>query len=201
MMRKQERKTVNQPKPEGEHNKPRGHIFDGIFEYDNDLPRWWVYLFILTIIFAVGYMAWYHSGLFESQSLEAEYAHAKGDAATAATAAAGQSDTFDYAAASKDEAKMTATKAVFQTNCAPCHGQWGNGVVGPNLTDDFWLHGHTAKDIENVIATGALEKGMPGWTEVLGAEQVRYLAAYVFSLQGTNPPDPKAPQGEAGKLQ
>lgn len=193
---------MNQPKPEGEHNKPRGHVFDGIFEYDNDLPRWWVYLFVLTIIFAVGYMAWYHSGLFESHSLEAEYAQAKGEASAAATtAAAGQGDSFDYAAASKDEAKMAAAKQTFQSTCAPCHGLMGSGVVGPNLTDDFWLHGHTTQDIEKVIAEGALEKGMPGWKDILGAEQVRYLTAYVYSLQGTNPPDPKAPQGEAGKLQ
>lgn len=188
---------------ERQSDKPRDHVFDGIFEYDNDLPRWWVVMFIVTIVFSVGYMAWYHLGLFPSASLEAEYeeALATSKAATAAAGAGASAQPIDYKVAAGDVTSMTAAKEVYSTTCAPCHGVAGQGVVGPNLTDDFWIHGPTAAAVETVISRGVLEKGMPAWGEILGPDKVRLLVSYIVSLQGSNPAEPKAPQGDAGKLQ
>lgn len=186
-----------------EPDQPRGHVFDGIFEYDNDLPVWWVALFIITIAFSGGYLLWYHTGLFPAQSLADEYEAdanvAKIEAQQRAVAQANAP--FAYAAAAKDPTIVTTGKDAYQSTCAPCHGVAGQGIVGPNLTDDFWIHGRTGTALETIIAKGALEKGMPAWQEILGTEKIRHTIAYIYTLQGTNPPEAKAPQGEAGKLE
>ena len=190
-------------KPEA--NQPRGHVFDGIFEYDNDLPRWWVVMFFITIVFSIAYMFWYHSGLFSDSTLESEYAEELTAAKSELASKGADSETttavaFDYTAASKDPATVAAGKAVFQTSCAPCHGTEGQGVIGPNLTDDFWIHGSTPAELEKVILNGVLAKGMPAWGEVLGKEKVRQTLAYIITLQGTNQAGAKPPQGEPGRL-
>jgi cytochrome c oxidase cbb3-type subunit 3 len=98
-------------------------------------------------------------------------------------------------ALSKDPKALAAGKAMFVTTCAPCHRPDGGGLIGPNLTDEYWLHGGTLPEIHKTITDGVLDKGMPNWGKYLKPEQVNALAVYVFSLRGTNPPNPKAPQG------
>ena len=86
-------------------------------------------------------------------------------------------------------------KTVYETNCAACHRADGGGLIGPNLTDASWIHGGAPTQVHHTIAVGVLEKGMPPWERILKPEQLNNVTAYVLSLQGTNPPNPKAPEG------
>lgn len=174
-----------------ETNQVRPYKADGIEEYDNALPRWWVWLFNLTIVFSVAYLAWLH--VFNGETIQQEYARkvAEVEAAKTSTAASAGG-----AGGPSDGQWVAEGKAAYATNCTPCHGAAGEGIVGPNLTDKFWIHGGKPDQIEKVIAEGVLEKGMPAWKPVVGETKVKQIAAYVESLKGTNPPNGKAPQGE-----
>lgn len=179
-------------------DEKRHHEFDGIQEYDNDMPKWWVNLFIITIIFSVLYFTWYHLPFFPSRSLIDEYYQAaKATAAeTELRRAQSGSESFDYDAARKDSALLERGKEAFITNCSPCHAADGGGGVGPNLTDNFWLYGGKPANIESTISNGAAEKGMPAWGPILGDDKVREVAAFVMTLKGTKSLNPKAAQGK-----
>jgi cytochrome c oxidase cbb3-type subunit 3 len=191
----QSTKNPNDPKKQGRHN------FDGIQEDDNDMPKWWVNLFIITIVFSALYMAWYHLPMFAAKSLEAEYQEAaEKDAENKATEVATQlatnpGDGFDYREALEKAEIVASGRDAYQTTCAACHGVDGGGTVGPNLTDKYWLNGGSFASIEKTISEGVAEKGMPGWGPVLGNEKVRDVAVFVMSLKGTTPAAPKEPQG------
>lgn len=182
-----------------EKNKIREHKADGIEEYDNPLPRWWVGLFYFTIIFSVVYMLYFHAfgghsltqDLEESQKIRATHPHSH----VPVTAETSE----DLAQKFKDPAVLNEGKELFTANCVPCHGAHGEGGVGPNLTDEFWIHGGSEVDVVRTIAKGVPEKGMISWEPILGIKKVEALAAYVLSMQGTNPPNAKAPQGEPYK--
>lgn len=185
----------------GDKNKPatdllRPHVYDGIEEYDNPLPSWWVNGFYLCILFSVLYMGYYHlaGGPSTLQEMEATLAQHKAEA-DAAGAAGGGSGGGDLNALMSDQNAITAGKDVYVQNCTPCHGQAGEGVVGPNLVDNYWLHGGKPEDIYKSIADGIVEKGMIAWLPLLGAEKVKQVTAYVHSIGGTNPPNAKAPEG------
>ena len=184
-------------KQDPQKNKPRDHEFDGIQEYDNDMPRWWLNLFILTIGFSVLYFAWYHLPFFPSQSLLDEYNLAAKTAAVAATEQREKAEKsgFDYHAALQDAALIGRGKETFTTNCSPCHAVDGGGGVGPNLTDNFWIYGGSGPKIEATINNGAVEKGMPAWGPILGIDKVRESTAYIMTLKGTKPATAKEPQG------
>ncbi len=176
----------------------RPHVADGIEEYDNPMPRWWLGLFFTTIVFGGIYLVRYH--LLGAASLEQAYSLEVAAAKVASDAAASTADSQSAAGGSlaermHDPAFIGQGKEVFQTNCAPCHGALGEGNIGPNLTDDYWLHGAKAEDIIRTIGLGAVEKGMPPWAAILGDRKVEQTAAFILSLRGTNPPKPKAPQG------
>ncbi len=181
-------------------DQPRGHDFDGIQEYDNDLPGWWVAMFLLTIVFAVAYVIWYHAGVFPSQSLAQHYEEDV-ELSRAIAAASRPSPAAPGSAPATGSGDTAAGKEVFALTCAPCHGAAGQGVVGPNLTDDFWINGATRADVERVIAKGSLEKGMPAWGEILGSAKIQQLVGYIVSIQGTSPVGAKEAQGPAGRLQ
>lgn len=171
------------------------HDYDGIREYDNPMPRWWLWIFYATILFVpIYYLA--PGSIGEGPGMVAEY-----EAEVAAYAASrpestgpGVSDEALVALAS-DGAALEEGKTVFFNNCSACHRADGGGLIGPNLTDDAWLHGHTPGEIRHVVLTGVLEKGMPPWDRILKPEQVDAVVAYVISLKGTNPVGPKAPEG------
>lgn len=177
-------------------NELRNHSFDGIQEYDNDLPRWWVRLFWITIFFAIPYLIWYHSSLFPAKSLVDEYMADTKEANSAENATAA-SDAIDYT----QPELIAKGKATFDANCVACHGANAQGVIGPNLTDDFWLHGDTIADVEKTISEGVPPKGMPSWGNMLGKEKIIQLVAFIKSIQGTKVENPKDPQGNPGKLQ
>ena len=96
----------------------------------------------------------------------------------------------------KDDATLSAGKSIFITNCATCHGQSGEGGIGPNMTDDYYLHGAGMTNTVNVINNGVPAKGMISWRGILKEDQIVQVASYIQTLEGTNPPNPKAPQGE-----
>jgi cytochrome c oxidase cbb3-type subunit III len=173
--------------------------YDGIQEYDNDLPRWWLYLFYVTIIFAFGYVIYAHGGYSESATARldrnmAELAALKQAAAPkAAPASAGKAELL---ALTRDPAALAAGKDIFQANCTPCHGQDGQGIIGPNLTDKYWLHGGKITDLQRTVTEGVVEKGMISWKPILSAQQIDQVIAYVWTLYGTNPAGAKEPQGQ-----
>jgi len=95
-----------------------------------------------------------------------------------------------------DKETIASGKVLFQKTCSPCHGQEAQGIIGPNLTDEYWLHGGTPSDISKTIFHGVLQKGMPSWKNVLSTKEVSQLVAYIYAAKGSNPPNPKEPQGE-----
>ncbi|MEW6057616.1 MAG: cbb3-type cytochrome c oxidase N-terminal domain-containing protein [Bdellovibrionota bacterium] len=176
------------------------HVYDGIVELDNQLPRWWKILFYVTVVFGVIY--YYHYEFGSGVSIQEEF-----DQEMAAI------ESKKYSAPQKpslNEAKLTAFykspehtgkgKAVFQMRCASCHGGAGGGGIGPNLTDKFWLHGDgKVTAIAQVVKEGVPEKGMPPWGPILSEEELYSVTAYIKSIKGTNPPGGKEPQGQEYK--
>jgi cytochrome c oxidase cbb3-type subunit 3 len=175
------------------------HSYDGIQEFDNPMPRWWVYIFWATIIFSILY--WFNvPGFGIGKGRIADY-----DKAMAAAAAADSkrrasepksASPEQLAAMTKDASVLALGKQAFGQNCAACHRADAGGQIGPNLTDDYWLHGAALEQIHKTVADGVLEKGMPPWGKVLKPTQLDAVVAYVFTLRGTNPPNPKPPQGD-----
>jgi cytochrome c oxidase cbb3-type subunit 3 len=170
------------------------HSYDGIQEYDNPMPRWWVTSFWATIIFAVAY-ALGIGGIGVGAGRIADYekdmaafrlAHPLGSANVAPEV---------LMALVNDPAAVASGKAIFAKNCVPCHGVDGGGIIGPNLTDDYWIHGGRIEQIHATIFSGVLVKGMPTWGKLLKPVDVQRVTAYVWTLHGTTPAKPKAPQG------
>ncbi|MEX2597451.1 MAG: cbb3-type cytochrome c oxidase N-terminal domain-containing protein, partial [Salibacteraceae bacterium] len=177
------------------------HEYDGIHELDNNLPPWWLYGFYLSIAFAVIYLFHFHiSGNGDLQI--AEY-HAEMKAAEEAKAAFVETqesevdeNNVEYLT---DAATLAAGEKIFKLYCAACHGENGGsapGGVGPNLTDEYWIHGGSMNDIYKTIKYGVPEKGMVSWQAQLSPGKIQEVSSYIKSLKGTNPPNPKEPQGE-----
>jgi cytochrome c oxidase cbb3-type subunit 3 len=178
------------------------HEADGIRELDNKLPRWWVWLFYLTIIFAMVYMSYYHvfaTGNLSSQGQMASEYQAEMKAGTALKTAA--MTRFEQSMAtlepSKDPDVLARGKKTFLTLCAPCHRPDGGGLVGPNLTDDYWIHGSNFVDNVTTIWNGVPAKGMITWKNNLKPQEVVDVASYIYTLRGTHPPNPKPPENLA----
>lgn len=160
-------------------DQPLGHAdeADGIEEYDNALPDWWLGLFWFTIIWAVAYTLHYHviADRSQEQRLASELA-----AAEAKWPAASLPATF---AVTPELAEAGA--AIYQTNCTACHGTALEGGIGPNLHDDAWIHGGAPEAVLATITNGVAAKGMPAWGSILGPEKVRQVTAYVLTQGGT----------------
>jgi cytochrome c oxidase cbb3-type subunit 3 len=174
-----------------------GHDFDGIHELNNPTPPWWRYGFYCSIVFAVIYM-WRFQIVHSAPSQLEELAIAE-KAATAEKAeylknAANNIDEKTVTLLT-DPADLAAAQKLFSVNCSPCHGQQGQGVVGPNLTDDYWLHGGQVNDIFSTIKYGVADKGMKSWKDDFSPKQLAQLASYIKSIHGSNPPNPKEKQG------
>jgi cytochrome c oxidase cbb3-type subunit 3 len=174
-----------------------GHSYDGIEEYDNPLPGWWSWLFVATIVFSVGYYAYYQIGPGPTilARYEAEMRAADEQQARLAAAAGGAISEASLRALVKDARAMAAAKEVFATRCMPCHGAEGQGLIGPNLTDEYWKHGGTLVDIRRTIHDGVPDKGMVPWKDQLKPDELSAVAAFIGTLAGTNPPGPKPPEG------
>lgn len=173
------------------------HSYDGIQELDNPIPAWFMYLFYGTIAFAVCYLLIYPAfniGPNQYQEYKTEMAQADIARKLYLSKAANQVDENTVKLV-HDPATLAAGQAVFKTNCVPCHGDHAQGVVGPNLTDDYWLHGDKVNDLFKTVKYGVLTKGMPTWEKILSPKQISDVVNYVKSLHGTDPAGAKAPQG------
>ena len=169
------------------------HDYDGIKELDNDLPPWWKYGFYLTIVSGIIYLFSYHVTHNSKSSLE-EYEYEMAEAEKSVNA-------YKATLASNvDETNATFTgnidagKATFVKNCAVCHGNEGQGLVGPNFTDKYWVYGNKAGDMFKIVKNGT-NKGMKAWKDELSPVDIQNVISYIHTLQGTTPANPKAPDG------
>ncbi len=177
------------------------HDYDGIRELDNHLPPWWVNMFILTVIWAVGYMWYYHwsgNGLNQAEEYKMEVETAKKEIAIALAGKANAVDESNVVAMT-DAGDLGQGELIFKSACAACHGQKGEGTVGPNFTDENWIHGGGIKNVFKTIKYGVPDKGMISWAAQLKPVDMQKVGSYILTLKGTNPPNQKAPQGEIWK--
>lgn len=170
------------------------HVYDGIRELDNQLPRWWIQIFYASIFFSVVYFAYYHileTGKSQNVIMDEQLASEQSSK---------PSQKLEInAALFKDidkKEKVAEGKAAFLGKCQSCHGAAGGGGIGPNLTDKFWIHGAAPEAIGKSIYEGYPAMGMPAWGAIVTDSELVALVAYVVSLKGTNPPGAKAPQGQ-----
>ncbi|WP_221393850.1 c-type cytochrome [Dyadobacter sp. NIV53] len=174
-----------------------GHDYDGIQELDNRMPPWLQSLFIASIGIALFYAVYYFSGIGDLQiaELDKEIAIAEMEK-KAYIEKAGASMDENTVTQLTEETVLSQGKAIFTEKCTACHGADGGGAVGPNLTDDYWLHGGGIKNLFKVVKYGVPEKGMISWEKQLSPTDIQKVASYVLSLKGTKPANPKEPQGE-----
>lgn len=176
------------------------HEYDGIRELDNDLPPWWKWGFVMTIIFSVIYLGYYHAAGGPNQAEEFRIAMEKAEAEKAEYLAKAANNVDENTVTMvTDEMEIGSAKNIFETTCAACHAKDGGGTVGPNLTDDYWLHGGDIKDVFKSVKYGWPDKGMKSWKDDYSPKQIAALASYIKTLRGTKPAAPKAPQGELFK--
>lgn len=181
-----------------EKNIDLGHDYDGIRELDNRLPPWWLGIFYGTIVFAAVYLYYYQWGGSDWSS-EKEYEMAMEEA---------QREKEEYLARMPDlvdetnvevvmdESSLAAGKEIYMASCLACHGPEGQGLVGPNFTDEYWIHGGSITDLFATIKYGVPEKGMIAWNTQLRPTSIQNVASYILTMQGTDPPGQKAPEGE-----
>lgn len=156
----------------------------------NPLPTWWLWTLYLAMAFGVVYWLAYRelgAAALPMQAYQEELAEQQGGADVGGEA---------LLALAEDPRAVSEGKETFMTHCIACHGAEGEGQIGPNLTDDHWIHGGSAESIHETIAQGIQAKGMPAWGPTLGAVKVQQVSAYVLTLRGTNVSG-KPPEGEA----
>jgi cytochrome c oxidase cbb3-type subunit III len=182
------------------------HEADGIREFDNQLPRWWLYGFYCTIVFAAIYLVNYHvltTPLLGHRGMVAEY-EAEVEAAARLTATRPRPAAPAALAAATDEDSVKKGEAIFNSQtslCSSCHRPDLGGLIGPDLTDALWLHGCSVTDVVTSIKTGYPTRGMLpyGSNSVLDDEQLRQVASFVLSRRGSAPANPKPPDPERDK--
>lgn len=172
-----------------------GHDYDGIQELDNALPKWWVWLFFITIVFSVIYFL----SLFVFHTMDTqdeEYSKemlAASELLKNTQTAVPQESTLSLLT---DDASLAAGKVIYDKSCLVCHLSKGEGLIGPNLTDQYWMYGGSIEDVIDIIVVGVPSKGMISWKDQLSPKQIQEVSSFILSLQGTNPPNAKEPQGE-----
>ena len=193
------KKAWNRAPMEKEQDILMNHDYDGIQELDNVLPPWWVAMFYVTIIFGVFYLGYYHfSDSSMSSAEEYEFAMKEADKEVRAyLAKLGDSVDETNVELLTDAGELEIGKTIFIEKCVACHGMNGEGnSIGPNLTDKYWLNGGGIKNVFTTIKYGVPEKGMISWKAQIRAGDMQRIASYILSLQGTNPPNAKDPQGD-----
>ncbi|PKD16088.1 cytochrome C oxidase subunit III [Salegentibacter salinarum] len=192
------KKMLNQQPVEKEEEILLDHNYDGIKELDNDLPAWWLYGFYVSIVFAFVYMAYYH--IFDGENQTEEYLASVAVAEEEIEAyKAANPDLIDASSVEllTDAADLEAGESIYMASCMACHRADGGGAIGPNLTDDHWILGGGISNVFQTVSEGGRDgKGMVAWKSELNAQEIAQVSSYVLSLQGTNPPDAKAPEGE-----
>lgn len=174
-----------------------GHDYDGIRELDNRLPPWWLGLMYGSIVFAFVYMYYYHwsdTDWSSTQEYEMAMVQAEKEKRAYLLQVANSVDESNVEFLG-DEASLAAGETIFLSKCASCHGQLGEGGVGPNFTDPYWIHGGSISDIFSTIKYGVPEKGMISWQSQLRPKNMQQVASFIKTLQGTNPPNQKEKEG------
>jgi cytochrome c oxidase cbb3-type subunit III len=178
------------------------HNYDGIRELDNHLPPWWKWLFYFTIGWSVVYLIFYHvtnTLPLSGQEYQNEVAYAQEQAlkmkASSPVAAIDETSVKFVT----DAQALADGKQTYMNNCASCHRQDGGGDIGPNLTDEYWLHGATINEVFKVVRNGVQGTNMIAWEGFISPEKMQNVSSYLLTLQGTNPANPKKPQGELVK--
>ncbi|MHC4975305.1 MAG: cbb3-type cytochrome c oxidase N-terminal domain-containing protein [Planctomycetota bacterium] len=174
------------------------HEYDGIQEYDNPTPGWWHLIFLGTSLFSVLYLMYYHMSIY-GPSIWDQY---DADVASYFEQQLGkfgdlQPDDATIVGLMKNEDYMSVMEGTFLGKCASCHGKLGEGLVGPNLTDDSYINAQSLTDLYSTIADGVVLKGMPSWERQLHPNELVLLTAYVAQLRGQNLDGPRGAQGEA----
>ncbi len=174
------------------------HDYDGISELDNRIPQWWLYTFYFTILFGVVYMY----RMFGNHTIPSQYEQLQ-QSITEAEILQRERDEAMGGAIDENTVKMVGESGIqngqklFYANCRACHGDEAQGAsVGPNLTDAYWLHGGSLKDVFYSIKAGWPDKGMQSWSAILSPSEMQDVASYIMSVQGSSPPNAKSPQGE-----
>lgn len=177
------------------------HNYDGIQEFDNPLPNWWLATFYGAIIFSFFYVGYYHMGPGPSLDQELATGLEKIKAMEAANQQTSAPLTDEVlAAAFADPATRASGKKIFAEKCLACHGANGEGGIGPNLTDGYWINGNSGfASLAKVVSEGVPDKGMPPWSALLKQAEIVAVVSHVKGLLGTKPANPKAPQGELVK--
>ena len=172
----------------------KDHSYDGIRELDNDLPPWWKWLFYISVAFGIIYMI--RLFIFEADDLVQmkEYTNEMAEAASMVPSPEATAS-FEIKVLT-DGASIAKGKETFDKICSVCHLADGGGLVGPNFTDDYWIHGNTIDDWFEVVTDGILEKGMISYKDQLSPTQRLEVLSYIVTLHGTTPANPKDPQGE-----
>ena len=176
----------------------KDHEYDGIRELNNPLPGWWLATFYITIVFSVIYYAYYTflGGPTSDEELARSMSVIEQEREAASDMAEVQSEEYFLALVDNQEV-LDAGKAEYTAKCMACHGDKGQGLIGPNMTDDYWIQGDgSVTAILQTAKIGVPDKGMPPWEGVIPEETLEAVAVYIYSLYGTNPPGAKPPQGE-----
>lgn len=174
------------------------HDYDGIKELDNRLPPWWIYLFYATILFSAIYLVRYHilEDYTQAEEFEQEMAEARQAVEEYKKTA---KDLIDASSVEllTEASDLQAGLAIYTANCAVCHKPDAGGSIGPNLTDDYWILGGGIGNVFNTVSEGGRDgKGMVSWKSTLSPVEIAQVSSYIISLQGSNPPDAKAPEGD-----
>jgi len=174
------------------------HDYDGIKELNNHLPPWWKALFYLTMIWGITYLGVYHVFKWlplSGEEFEMELADTEGAKNTLLSDKGAGMDENNVEVV-EDDGSLALGAEIFKMHCVVCHAEDGGGGIGPNLTDAYWLHGGSVKNLFRVIKYGVPSKGMISWQNQLSPSDIQYVASYILSLNGTIPANPKEPQGE-----
>lgn len=174
------------------------HDYDGIQELDNPTPPWFMFLFYSSILFAVVYGVIYHA-MGDGQIMKNEYVAEVKDAEILRAAYLkkfANSVNETNVTIISEKAGLEEGKSIYDNNCVACHGAQGEGKVGPNLADAYWIHGGSIKNIFKTITEGVAEKGMISWKKQLNPLQIQKVSSYILTFKGTNPANPKEPQGK-----
>ena len=174
------------------------HSYDDIEEYDNELPNWWLYTLFGAMVFALGYYFWYevlHAGPSQQQTYEASRVEDRRRDAERARRMGAMNDD-GLRTLSHDAATVEVGRALYAQNCVACHRADGGGLIGPNLTDNQWIHGGEPLRVFRTVSEGIAAKGMPAWGAQLGPDRTMSVVAYLLTLRNTNVAAGKAPQGD-----
>ncbi|MCK9997189.1 MAG: c-type cytochrome [Candidatus Krumholzibacteria bacterium] len=172
------------------------HEFDGIQEFDNRLPNWWLWIMWGSMVFALLYWVFFHTlgvGVLPVERFDMEMQIAQ-EAQIARALEAGIDNEF-FVMMSQTEDKVAEGREIFTKHCVACHLDQGQGSVGPNLTDGYWIHGCEPMQMLKTINDGVAAKGMPAWMNQLGPTRVNAVLSYVLTIRGTEVTG-KAPEGE-----